>query len=354
MIDPRFWKGKRVLLTGHSGFKGSWMLLWLTRLGANVHGLSLKPDTDPALYTILGGDALCTSHWADIRDRAAVGKAVTQARPDICIHMAAQALVRRSYADPGETFETNVQGTVNVLDALRESEGLKAAVVVTSDKVYLPNAQGTPHRETDPLGGHDPYSASKAACELVVASYRDSFFTPRSIALASARAGNVVGGGDWASDRLVPDMWRARQAGKTVELRYPEAVRPWQHVLEPLSGYLFLAQAAYGVDDYPKAVNFGPRGEPSTVSEFADRFFAASGSGRGWVQAPGRHPPETHLLRIDAGYAAQSLGWRPQLDNLSTIDWTASWYAAYDRGEDMKAFTQDQLARFAARFESAA
>ena len=354
MIDPGFWKGKRVLLTGHSGFKGSWMLLWLARLGAEVHGLSLEPETDPALYTILDGDALCTTHWGDIRDRAAVGRAVAQARPDICLHMAAQALVRRSYADPSETFETNVQGTVNVLDALRQSDGLKAAVVVTSDKVYLPNVEGTPHKESDPLGGHDPYSASKAACELVVASYRDSFFAPKGIALASARAGNVVGGGDWAADRLVPDMRRARQAGKMVELRYPEAVRPWQHVLEPLSGYLFLAQAIFAGGDYPKAMNFGPKGQPSTVGEFADRFFAASGSGRGWARAPGWHSPETHLLRIDASYAAQALGWHPQLDDHATIDWTASWYAAYDRGEDMKNFTQDQVARFAANFESAA
>lgn len=354
MIDPGFWKGKRVLLTGHSGFKGSWMLLWLARLGANVHGLSLKPDTDPSLYTILEGDELCTSHWVDIRDRAAVGAAIASARPEICIHMAAQALVRRSYAEPAQTFETNVQGTVHVLDALRESQNLKAAVVVTSDKVYLPNAQGTPHRESDPLGGHDPYSASKAACEIVVASYRDSFFAPRGLALASARAGNVVGGGDWAADRLVPDMWKARRDGKKVELRYPQAVRPWQHVLEPLSGYLFLSQAIWASADYPTAVNFGPKGQPSTVSEFADHFFAASGSGRGWTQAPGEHPAETHLLRIDAGYAAQALNWRPQLDDRSTIDWTASWYAAYDRGENMKAFTQDQLARFAPHFESAA
>jgi len=354
MIDSGFWRGKRVLLTGHSGFKGSWMMLWLARLGAHVHGLSLQPDTNPALYTVLGGDSLCTSHWADIRDRAAVERAVAAARPDICIHMAAQALVRRSYADPAETFEINVQGTVNVLDALRKSGGLKAVVVVTSDKVYLPNALGTPHKESDPLGGHDPYSASKAACELIVASYRDSFFTPLGIPLASARAGNVVGGGDWAADRLVPDMWRARQANRPVELRYPLAVRPWQHVLEPLSGYLFLAQAICEGGDYPKAVNFGPKGQPSTVGEFADRFFAASGGGRGWSQAPGQHPPETHLLRIDAGYAALALHWYPQLSDHDTIGWTASWYAAYDRGEDMKAFTQDQLARFASHFESVA
>ena len=354
MIDPGFWKGKCVLLTGHSGFKGSWMTLWLARLGANVHGLSLRPDTDPALYAILSGADLCTSHWADIRDRVAVTRIVAQVRPEICIHMAAQALVRRSYADPAETFETNVQGTANVLEALRDQSGLKAVVVVTSDKVYLPNASGTPHRESDALGGHDPYSASKAACELVVASYRDSFFDPRGIALASARAGNVVGGGDWAADRLVPDMWRARRGGNTVELRYPQAVRPWQHVLEPLSGYLFLAHAICAGGDYPKAVNFGPKGQPSTVSEFADRFFAASGSSRGWTRAPGRHPTETHLLRLDAGYAAQALNWRPQMDDDATIAWTVSWYAAYDRGEDMKTFTQDQLARFAGHFEKAA
>lgn len=354
MVTPDFWKGKKVLLTGHSGFKGGWMTLWLARLGAQVHGLSLKPDTDPSLYELLKGDDFCVSHWLDIRDREGVARAIAEIQPEICIHMAAQALVRRSYAFPGETFETNVQGTANVLDGLLGTAGIKAVVAVTSDKVYLPHADGKPHKESNRLGGHDPYSASKAACEILIASYRDSFFAPRNIALASARAGNVVGGGDWAADRLVPDLWRARKAGRKVELRYPAAVRPWQHVLEPLSGYLLLAQAAAAGGSYPHAVNFGPKDPPSTVGEFADRFFAAYGDSAGWAQAPGRHPPETHLLRIDASFAAASLGWRPQLDDRATIDWTAAWYAAYDRGEDIKKVTQDQLERFAARFEGAA
>jgi CDP-glucose 4,6-dehydratase len=354
MIDPGFWKGRKVLLTGHSGFKGSWMALWLARMGAQVHGLSLKPDTDPSLYEILNGDDFCVSHWVDIRDRAQVARTVAEIQPQICIHMAAQALVRRSYAFPAETFDINVQGTVNVLDALLGITSIEAVVAVTSDKVYLPNADGRPHKESDMLGGHDPYSASKAACELVIASYRDVFFAPRNIALASARAGNVVGGGDWAADRLVPDLWRARYAQRKAELRYPAAVRPWQHVLEPVSGYLLLAQAAATGRNYPHAINFGPKDPPSTVGEFASRFFLAFGDAAGWIQASGQHPPETHLLRIDASYAASVLGWRPQLDDRATIDWTASWYAAYDRGEDMKRMTQDQLARFAAHFEGAA
>ncbi len=256
--DASFWRGRRVLLTGHSGFKGSWLTLWLHRLGAVVTGVSLPPETAPNIFTDADIGALCDSHFCDIRAAAPLAELVRAARPEVVLHLAAQPLVRASYREPRETFATNVMGTVNVLDALRGLDGVRVAVMVTTDKVYRSQEAPRPYREDDALGGHDPYSASKAASEMAIASYRDAFLSAQGVAVASARAGNVIGGGDWSEDRIIPDAVRAWQAGQTLEVRRPQAIRPWQHVLEPLAGYLTLAQALWQRPALADSYNFGP------------------------------------------------------------------------------------------------
>ena len=345
MPQAEFWRGRRVLLTGHTGFKGAWAWAWLTRMGAEVTGLSLPPATTPNLSDMLGIAAAPGSHLGDIRDSAAVARAVAAARPQIVIHMAAQALVRQSYAAPVETFDINVTGTLKVLEALRDSPDLQAAIMVTSDKVYENDGSGRRFDEDAPLGGSDPYSASKAACEIAVSSWARSF---GAAPVATARAGNVIGGGDWAVDRIVPDLWRARRSGVPVSLRYPDATRPWQHVLEPVAGYLDFAEAL--VTGLPtRALNFGPAdAAPVSVRELAEAFKAARGGAgdAGWVQAPGQHLKEAPVLAIDARRAEALLPWRPRLNAGQAIDWTAQWYAAFDRGDDMAAFTQTQIAAF--------
>jgi CDP-glucose 4,6-dehydratase len=338
--DKTFWRGRRVFLTGHTGFKGAWLATWLRRRGAVVAGYALAPATSPSLHQLL---AAADGGIADIRDAEALLAALQAAEPEIVFHLAAQPLVRASYREPRLTYETNVTGTVNVLDAVRATPSVRAVVIITTDKVYENRGEGRPFREGDRLGGHDPYSNSKAAAEMVVQCYRDSFLTASgSAAIATARAGNVVGGGDWSEDRLVPDMVRAFVAGRPVDLRYPGAVRPWQHVLEPLEGYMMLAEALVSAGA-PPALNFGP--DPDgfvTVADIAQALTQALG-GKSWVQAPGDHPAEAAVLTLDTTLAARTLGWRPRLDVRDTIRWTADWYAAWHAGHDMAAVTAAQI-----------
>jgi CDP-glucose 4,6-dehydratase len=349
MPGSDFWRGKRVLLTGHTGFKGAWAWAWLTRMGAEVTGFALAPGTSPNLSVLLRIADHPRSILGDIRDGTALAAAVARVRPQVVLHMAAQALVRRSYAAPIETFDVNVNGTLRVLEALRGSPGLQATLVITSDKVYENDGSGRFFTEEDRLGGADPYSASKAACEIAVSSFARSFGRELGGPVATARAGNVIGGGDWSADRIVPDLWRAQRSGVPVALRYPEATRPWQHVLEPIAGYLDYAEALAAGTVEARALNFGPPDErPVPVRAVAEAFQAAYGApgAGGWSQAPGEHSKEAPTLAIDARRAAALLPWRPRLAARDAIIWTARWYAAFDQGTDMRGFTDAQIAEF--------
>ena len=329
-----FWRGKRVLLTGHTGFKGAWLHFWLKQLGAHVQGLSLAPATEPALFDLLANDGAHAKGIVDIRDRIAVLARVKAADPEIVFHLAAQPLVRAGYREPVETFETNVQGTVNLLDALRVAPDLRAIVVVTTDKVYENPESAEPFVEADPLGGHDPYSASKAAADVVTASYRRSFFLPRGVGLATARAGNVIGGGDWAADRLIPDAVRALTSGKVLDIRRPDAVRPWQHVLEPLGGYMLLAEKLWNAPEAGPAYNFGP--DPASTAtvrailEHSAPYFSLGNIGWG-DGSDGPH--EAGLLTLDSTKAADELGFKPRFTLEQTIDRTWRWYRSLDEGK---------------------
>ncbi|MFM7344658.1 MAG: CDP-glucose 4,6-dehydratase [Tagaea sp.] len=319
-----FFAGKRVLLTGHTGFKGSWLLVWLRDMGAKVCGVSLAPETSLALFDLIGGENLCARHvTGDIRDAHLMRDVVAGFEPEIAIHMAAQALVLPAYADPAGTFATNVTGTANVLDALRHAKNLTHALVVTSDKVYANDGSGRAFVETDRLGGHDPYSASKAAAELVVESFRASYFEGK-IALSAGRAGNVIGGGDWAAHRILPDAERAIAAGKPLTLRRPGAVRPWQHVLDPLAGYLTLIASGKS-----GAYNFGP--DPAnrrTVGDLIARFARGNGGAPATILENAPQPEEAPYLALSSEKAARELGWRPKLDFDRAVDAASSWYAA--------------------------
>lgn len=347
------WQGQRVLVTGHTGFKGSWLSMLLAQLGAEVHGLALEPSTDPNLFGVADVQQdLASDLRIDIRDAPDVRQALGQLEPTVVFHLAAQPLVRESYSTPLETFDTNVMGVANVLDAVRSVPSVRAIVVVTTDKVYRNFEDGHAFREDEPLGGHDPYSASKAAAELVAESYRLSFFPPsRGTAISTARAGNVVGGGDWSIDRLVPDCIRGLVRGDPIVLRAPDAVRPWQHVLDPLAGYVLLAEHLLREDgsQFATAWNFGP--DPSdieTVGHVADRVT------RLWADqskvdlansVPDVH--EAHLLSLDSSRAEADLGWTPRWGIDTSLELTVEWYRAWDRGDDMRAFSLQQLARFA-------
>jgi CDP-glucose 4,6-dehydratase len=354
MLDRTFWPKQRILLTGHTGFKGAWASLWLERLGAEVAGYALAPDHRPDLFSCLGPFKRARSDIGDLAERDRLGALAADFRPTLLLHMAAQPLVRRSYTDPAATFATNVQGTVHVLEAVRELPGLRAALVVTTDKVYRNDDEGRPFAEDDALGGHDPYSASKAAAELVTASYRASFFERRGVPLATARAGNVIGGGDWSEDRLVPDIWRALKAGKPVELRYPDATRPWQHVLDPLSGYFAylekLAESPAGA--IPSALNFGPRPDAGSVrvAEMAESLQQQLSAPRGWAQAAGDHPPEMNMLALDSRRAAAALGWQARLSTGEAVEWTTNWYREFEEGQDMRRFSLEQIEAYEARW----
>ncbi len=336
--SPNFWRNKRVLLTGHSGFKGSWLALWLTRLGAEVTGLALQPATQPNLFTLARvADGLHASHWCDIRDAQAVAAIAQHTRPQIVLHLAAQALVRAGYADPLATWATNVQGTVHVLDALRGQPDARVAVVVTTDKVYRNREWAYPYREDDPLGGHDPYSASKAAAELVTASYRDAFLAAQGLAAASARAGNVIGGGDWAEDRLIPDAVRAWEAKRELVIRHPHATRPWQHVIEPLAAYLCLAERLWAEPGLAGAWNFGPLPhEAARVGDVVKMASSTYPSSAISYHSESEGPHEAGWLALETARARQALGVAPRWHLATAVARTMAWYRAQAGGADAR------------------
>lgn len=345
LVNEKFWAGKRVFLTGHTGFKGAWLALWLAKLGARVSALALPPATTPSLWALVEGRAGVGSTMGDIRDLDALKKAMAAAQPEVVFHLAAQALVRASYGDPVGTYATNVMGTVHVLEAAREL-GVRAIVNVTSDKCYDNVGLERGYREDDPMGGRDPYSSSKGCAELVASAYRSSFLKP----LASARAGNVIGGGDWAADRVVPDIVRAVAAGKPVQIRNPNAVRPWQHVLEPLAGYLLLAERVWGgPEQHAEGWNFGPDERDAVpVQKLVEAMIRLWGPPAEWQADRGQHPHEAHFLRLDSTKARSRLGWKPRLSLDKALEWTVDWYRGQARGEDARALTIAQIERYMA------
>lgn len=345
-MNSAFWQDKRVFLSGHTGFKGSWLGLWLTQLGARVSGYALAPEGPSALFAHLGLESALDHCVADIRDHARLRERLVAARPDVVFHLAAQPLVRRSYQEPALTWQTNVQGTVNLLEAVRALEQPCAVVVVTTDKVYANREWLYAYREEDRLGGHDPYSASKSAAELAVAAWRSSFFgTGSAVRLASVRAGNVIGGGDWAEDRIIPDLVRALAQGQTLSLRNPHAVRPWQHVLEPLHGYLTLAQRLYQDSDprWQGAFNFGPTsGSFRTVAELVEE--ALKHWPGTWASTPSTHAPhEAGLLKLAIDKAGSLLDWSPRWDFAATVAQTMRWYRAFHEGAAARALSLTQI-----------
>lgn len=349
-INAAFWKGKRVLLTGHTGFKGSWLSLWLQSMGAQVHGYALDAPTQPALFEEAQVHEGMTSTIADVRDRDAVLATMRSFRPEIVIHMAAQPLVRLSYQQPVETYAVNVMGTVHVLDAARQTESVRAIVNVTTDKCYENKEWVWGYREDEPMGGHDPYSNSKGCSELVTSAYRRSFFAAAGVALASARAGNVIGGGDWALDRLVPDVLRALEKHQPVQIRNPHAIRPWQHVLEPLSGYLLLAERLYtqGQAD-AGGWNFGPREEDAKpVQWIVERLCEDWGDGASWTLQPGDHPHEAHFLKLDISKARQRLQWAPRWSLDTALARITEWHQAWLAKQDMRSFCLRQISQYTA------
>ncbi|CAN1545609.1 WcaG Nucleoside-diphosphate-sugar epimerases [Rhabdaerophilaceae bacterium] len=342
-----FWTGKRVLLTGHTGFKGGWLALWLGELGADVTGIALAPNTTPDLFSKARIGSRMTSHFCDIRDVDAFTHLVRSARPDIVFHLAAQPLVRASYRAPLETFASNVMGTAHLLDALRGLDGVRAAVMVTTDKVYENPETQYPFRENDPLGGHDPYSASKAASEIVIASYRASFLKEQGLAIASARAGNVIGGGDWSDDRLIPDAVRAWSTGKLLDIRRPEAIRPWQHVLESLHGYLVLAEALWHRPDLAGGYNIGPQThEAASVRDVIG--MARSVYGRGEVRFGDgtQGPHEAGWLALETAKARTILGLSPRWNIAEGVKRTMHWYRDEAEGADALALCLRDIADF--------
>tara|TARA_Y100001951_G_scaffold103371_2_gene112064 strand:+ start:27557 stop:28639 length:1083 start_codon:yes stop_codon:yes gene_type:complete len=350
VLSDAFWRGKRVLLTGHTGFKGSWLAMKLNAWGAQVTGYALPPDATPCLSQVAGVDALIDGRHGDLRDIHALHAVVNEVKPEIVLHLAAQALVRRGYEDPLGTYSSNVMGTLNLLETVRLVGGVRACVVVTTDKVYANQEWAWPYRENEALGGHDPYSSSKACCELLVQSFAASYFPParhgeHGLAVATARAGNVLGGGDFAVDRLVPDILASWDAGRPVVLRYPDAVRPWQHVLEPLAGYLQLAQGLYEQGTlFQGAWNFGPT--DADCCSVAELVAAMS---RLWPDAPGfsLQPVSLHeagMLRLDSSKARQLLGWRPRWGLQQCLEQTLAWHQAWKRGDEVCSLSLQQIA----------
>ncbi len=348
---PEFWHGRSVFVTGHTGFKGGWLSLWLQRLGARVVGYSLPPPTTPSLYTVASvGDGM-ESLEGDVRDAERLSAALRRARPEVVFHLAAQAIVRTGYEEPVDTYATNVMGTCHLLEAVRQCPGVRAVVVVTSDKCYADTGDRTAHGEGDPMGGHDPYSSSKGCAELLTAAYRRSFLSAaggdrQTVEVATARAGNVIGGGDWGDHRLVPDVVRAIAAGEPVRVRSPRAVRPWQHVVNPLSGYLLLAEELCGRgSEVADGWNFGP-GEQDCrqVSWLVDRVVRRWGDGASWQSEP--HPGfhETSFLMLDCAKARARLNWRPPVELETAVDWLVDWYRSHASAGDVRALTLEQIA----------
>jgi CDP-glucose 4,6-dehydratase len=352
-MNPAFWRGKRVFLTGHTGFKGSWLTLWLQSLGAEVTGYALNPTTNPSLFEVANVADGMKSIIGDIRDIDALQQAMLDAKPEVVIHMAAQPLVRYSYINPVETYATNVMGTVHLFEAVRKTKTVRAVVNITTDKCYENREWEWGYRENEAMGGYDPYSNSKGCAELVTSAYRSSFFNPadyvkHGVALASVRAGNVIGGGDWAQDRLIPDVVAAFSDGRPVEIRNPKAVRPWQHVLEPLRGYLTLAERLYeGGADFAEGWNFGPNDVDAKpvgwiVKELAEQW----GGGATWSVDKGEHPHEATYLKLDISKAKARLDWSPRLDLESALGMIVSWVRCYNDGHDMRQVTLEQIKQY--------
>lgn len=350
VIQASFWEGRRVLVTGHTGFKGSWLAMWLQTLGARVVGYALPPATQPNLFTVAGVEEQMLSTLGDIRDSELLSSVFSSHQPEVVFHLAAQALVLPSYAQPAETYSTNVMGTVNLLDAVRQNKGVRAVVIVTSDKCYEHSEATHAHCERDPLGGGDPYSSSKACAELVTAAFRSSFFNPpdhasHGAAIATARAGNAIGGGDWSTDRLIPDAIRAFVQNRPLPVRHPRAIRPWQHVLEPLAGYLMLAEQLHEKGHaFAEAWNFGPSDKDTySVEQVLETLTGIWGGEATWTSDRASHPPEAHCLRLDVSKAISSLGWHPRWSIVRALKMTADWYRAQVDGKDMAAFSKQQI-----------
>lgn len=352
LVDQR-WTGRRVFITGHTGFKGGWLSIWLARMGAIVRGYSLTPSTDPSLFEVARIGTLLDDVRDDIRDLDRLGRAIREFAPEVVFHLAAQPLVRASYQDPLGTYATNVMGTANLLESLRSASSVRALVVVTTDKCYQNHEWMWSYRENDRLGGDDPYSSSKACVEILTASYRQSFFSSNCnskhcVAIATARAGNVIGGGDWSEDRLLPDLVRGFISGAPVPIRNPGSIRPWQHVLEPLAGYLVLADRLLSQGaGLAEAWNFGPNEEAAwTVGQIADEMVHRWGGAAKWIRDGTHHPHEAHYLKLDASRAKVALGWRPRLNMQQTLQMLVDWYKAWQEGADMLAISQSQIQEY--------
>jgi CDP-glucose 4,6-dehydratase len=347
VIDPAFWRGRKVFLTGHTGFKGAWMSLWLQRLGADVTGFALAAPTRPNLFEVARIRDGMHSTTGDVRELTRLQEVLKQSRPEIVVHMAAQSLVRASYQNPAITYATNVMGTVNVLEAARHQDSVRVVLNVTSDKCYENREWPWAYREDEPMGGADPYSSSKGCSELVTAAYRRSFFSQGDspAAVATARAGNVIGGGDWAADRLVPDFFRALAAGKALTIRNPDAIRPWQLVLEPLCGYLMLVQSLWSKPrDFARAWNFGPSSEDEwPVRRLVDRLAHLWSDDVSWTVDPGGNPHEAHDLRLDSSRARAYLSWRPRMSLETALATIVEWFRGYLGGADMHALSHSQI-----------
>jgi len=353
-MDPAIWSGRKVFVTGHTGFKGGWLALWLQQMGADIQGYALEPPARPSMFEVAGVGRGLHSTIGDIRDLEKLASQMAQFKPEVVFHLAAQPLVRPSYSDPVGTYSTNVMGTVHVLEAIRRVGSVEAAVVVTSDKCYENSEWVWGYRETDPMGGFDPYSNSKGCTELVTAAYRRSFFSPgatdaRGMPLASARAGNVIGGGDWATDRLVPDFIRAMTRQESIRVRNPHAQRPWQHVLEPLGGYLLLAERllSAGGQRYASGWNFGPNDSDAIpVSALVEKLTSLWGPGAAFAIDAGEHLHEAALLKLDCSKAHALLGWQPRLNVDTALAWTVEWHKEMQAGANMREVTMAQIARF--------
>ena len=348
-MNSEFWAGKKVFLTGHTGFKGSWLALWLQSMGAEVHGYALAAPTSPNLYSVADIDThMSSSTIADLLDAQSLNDALHQAQPDIVFHLAAQSLVRYSYDNPVETYAVNVMGSINLFEAVRNTPSVKAVVVVTSDKCYENREWPWGYRENEALGGYDPYSSSKGCVELVTSAYRQSFFAAAGVQVASARAGNVIGGGDWASDRILPDFFRAMDAGQVLQIRSPYAIRPWQHVLEPLSGYLSLGEMLLSEQQCSEAWNFGPNDDDAQSVQWIVETLGSMLPDMRWSVVEGEHRHEANFLKLDSSKARCELNWRPKWRLESALERTVDWHVAWSKKGDMRAFSLLQLADYSA------
>ena len=355
-MNPNFWRGKRVFVTGHTGFKGGWLSLWLSELGAEVHGYALAPNTNPCFFDVCAlRSRLASSTIADIRDAPALTRAMQFAQPEIVLHLAAQPLVRYSYAQPVETYAVNVMGTVNLLEAVRSTPAVRAVVNVTTDKCYENHERPQPYAETEAMGGHDPYSSSKGCSELVTSAYRRSFLAPNQVHVATARAGNVIGGGDWAADRLIPDFLRALDQRKTLVIRSPNVTRPWQHVLEPVSGYMTLAdKLSTQGEQFAEAWNFGPRLEDSKSVQWIVERLCSAIPGSQWRLDESPQPHEAHTLSLDSTKAQKQLGWHPRWSISDALVQTIEWHNAWKAGENLQSISLAQIGMYSRAMQGAA